>query len=72
RLSSNPNNGFTTLVLLVPAHLRVANLSSCKGLDVHDNMASTRLNDITKWRRETLLANPCFSRARTMSMAVGF
>lgn len=72
RLSSNPNNGFTTLVLLVPAHLRVANLSSCKGLDVHDNMASTRLNDITKWRRDTLLANPCFSRARTMSMAVGF
>lgn len=72
RLSSNPNNGFTSLILLIPVHLRVANLDSCKGLDVHDNMFSTRLNDIGKWKKETLLANPCISRTRTMSMAVGF
>lgn len=72
RLSANPNNGFTTLVLLVPAHLRVASLGSCKGLDVHDNMFATRLADITKWRRDNLLENPCISRAKTMSMAAGF
>lgn len=72
RLSTNHNNGFTSLVLLVPVHLRVANINSCKGLDVRDNMFSTRLNDIAKWRKEALLANPSVSRARTMSMAVGF
>lgn len=72
RLSSNPNNGFTSLVLMVPVHLRMADIESCSGLDVYDSMQATRLCDITKWREENLLANPCISRARTMSMAVGF
>ena len=72
RLSPNPNNGFTPLVLLLPVHLRVADISSCKGLDVHSDMLSTRLNDVTEWRKENLLTNPCARRGRTMSMAIGF
>lgn len=72
RLSCNSNNGFTSLVLLIPVHLRVVDIDSCQGLDVSENMHATRLCDITKWREENLLVNPCISRTRTMSMAVGF
>lgn len=72
RLSNNANDGFTSLVLFIPVHLRVANLDSCKDLDVYDNMVATRLNDIAVWRRKNLLVAPTNRRRKTLSMAIGF
>lgn len=70
RLPSNKNNGFTPLVLLIPAHLRVADIKSCKDLDLSDAMRRTKLADIARWRKENLLPNPTKTRARTLSMAM--
>lgn len=70
RLSLNKNNGFTSLVLLLPVHLRVANLDSCEGLNVQTNMADTRLADIKDWRRKNLLDNPMVKRKETLSKVV--
>lgn len=58
RMSSCKNNGFTSLVLVLPVHLRLACMEDCKTFDSRQVMRQTHYADIRNWRKNNLLPNP--------------
>ena len=72
RISPNKNNGFTPLILLLPLHLKVADIDNCADFNVKTLMEQTRYEDIKKYRKEKLMPNPADDRQNIFSMAVGF
>jgi len=72
RISSNRNNGFTPLILVLPVHLKVADIENCKEFNVKTRMEQTRYADIRQFRADKLLKNPSSDRRRILSKAAGF
>lgn len=69
RLSSCASHGFTSLVLLMPLHFRLADIEACSDFDVRvclDGMTLTKLNE---WKRHSLMPNMAFERNKTIKCA---
>lgn len=62
RMSSCKNSGFTSYVLVLPLHLRLACIDDCKTYDAHRIMEQTHYADIKEWRKSNLLPSPICRR----------
>lgn len=62
RESSCKNNGFTSLVLELPLHLRLSTIEACSTFDAHKTMETTHYAEIKNWRNDNLLPNPICRR----------
>jgi hypothetical protein len=61
-MSTNKNNGYTPLVLLIPLSLKVSTIEDCRNFNVRDLLGKTTIADIKKWRGDNLLPNPSIKR----------
>jgi len=67
RMSPNKNNGYTTLVLLIPLSLRVSTIEDCNRFNVGGLIDKTTITDIKKWRADNLLPNPSIKRMNVVN-----
>jgi len=66
RMSPNNNNGYTTLVLLIPLSLKVSTIEDCRNFNVRGLLCKTTITDIKKWRGDNLLPNPSIKRMKVV------
>ena len=57
RMSSCANHGFTSLILLMPLHFRLADIDCCADFNISDCLQSTSLTKLNEWKRESLMQN---------------
>lgn len=72
RMSPNKFNGFTLMILLIPAHMKAANVDPAESLSIKDYLADVTIGDVERWRTENLLPNPFSSRPKFSAKVVGF
>lgn len=72
RMSPNKFNGFTPLILIIPAHMKMADIKSLESLHVKEYLENTTLADVKEWRTQNLLPNPSVTRPREVQKVVGF
>ena len=66
RMSPNKNNGYTSLVLLIPLRLRLSAIEDCKNFNARTAIGKTKMEDIKKWRADYLLPNPSIKRINVL------
>ena len=66
RMSPNKNNGYTSLVLLIPLRLRLSAIEDCKNFNARTAIGKTKMEDIKKWRVDYLLPNPSIKRINVL------
>lgn len=59
RISQNHYSGFTPLVLLIPLHMKVADIKTCENFNVKDILENTRYEDIRTYKKERMCPNVC-------------
>lgn len=70
RMSPNKNNGYTPLVLLVPLHLKLSSLETCRSFRAGKLVRKTTISDIKRWRADNLLPNPSIKRLNLIKNAM--
>lgn len=69
RMSSCANHGFTSLILLMPLHFRLADIDCCADFNISDCLQSTSLTKLNEWKRESLMQNMSQNRTKTLKFA---
>jgi len=69
RISPNREMGFTPLILVIPIHLRVANIDACRDFNVRHHMENTKYADLKRYREEKLLPNSMKTRSKLLSIS---
>lgn len=69
RLSSCANHGFTSLILLMPLHFKLADLSDCSYFNVRDCLKEMTLPKLELWKRHSLLPNMSVKRSEILKFA---
>ena len=66
RMSTNKNNGYTPLVLLIPLRLQLSTIEDCRNFNAKAVIGNTKMEDIKKWRADNLLPNPSIKRMNVL------
>jgi len=69
RMSSCANHGFTSLILLMPLHFKMADIEDCSYFDVRECLEGITLTKLNKWKRNSLMPNMSLKRNKTLKNA---
>lgn len=72
RIIQNHYSGFTPLVLLIPLHMKVADIKDCETFSVKERMENTRYADINKFKKERMCQDTCAHGAKDYLKTIGF
>ena len=70
RMSPNRNNGYTTIVLMLPTALKLSSIDECRKFSVTKILDNCTINDVRQWREKNLLQNPS-NRRRKLTKKAG-
>lgn len=69
RMSSCANHGFTSLILLMPLHFKLADIEACSNFDVRNCLEGMTLTKLSVWRQHSLMTNMALERNKTIKCA---
>ena len=69
RMSSCANHGFTSLILVMPLHFKLADLEGCAKFDIRGHLTETSLTKLAKWKVESLMPNLAIRRSMMLKIA---
>lgn len=72
RMSSCANHGFTSLILVMPLHFKLADLEGCAKFDIRGHLTETSLTKLAKWKVESLMPNLAIRRSMMLKIASYF